>query len=280
MQSNLKIFEFNNKKIRIENINNEAYFCSIDICNILEYKNNTKAIRDNCEQDGLTTGFIIDTIGRKQKTTFINEANLLRLIMKSTMPQAKVFQNWVCADVLPQIRKTGSYNAVPQHTLPATYIEALEALVVIEKEKQTLLIENKEKQELLDKQAPQIEKYNQLHNAEGEFCLQDAMKMLHLHPNRAIDRLCQLKYIYNNNRRYSAYQKYIDSSLFTIKTVVNDNIKYGTYITAKGLAYFREILHKFNGCKIDEYKYNPYLTAKQNEFGRIAFKELQNIEKN
>ena len=166
MQDNLKIFEFNNKKIRIENINNEAYFCSIDICNILEYKNHTKAILDNCDQDGITASCITDRLGRKQQTRFINEVNLYKLIMKSTMPKAKAFQDWVCKDVLPQIRKTGSYNAVQQPQLPTTYIEALKALVIAE--------------ELLEKQAPQIEKYNQLHNIEGSFSLQDAMKILHL----------------------------------------------------------------------------------------------------
>ena len=262
MQDNLKIFEFNKKKIRIENINNEAYFCSIDICNILEYKNHTTAIQDNCDQDGLTASYIIDTIGRKQKTTFLNEANLYRLIMKSTMPKAKVFQDWVCKDVLPQIRKTGSYNAVQQPQLPANYIEALKALVIAE--------------ELLEKQAPQIEKYNQLHNIEGSFSLQDAMKMLHLKPNKAIDKLCKLKYIYDKNSKYNAYQKYIDNGLFTTKTILNDNVAYGIYITAKGLAYFRDILHKFNDCNVVAYKYNPYLTAKQNENSRLAFEKLNN----
>ncbi len=263
MQNNLKIFEFNNKKIRIENINNEAYFCSIDICNILEYKNHTKAIQDNCDQDGLTAGYIIDTIGRQQKTTFLNEANLYRLIMKSTMPKAKVFQDWVCKDVLPQIRKTGSYNAIQQPQLPANYIDALKALVIAE--------------ELLEKQAPQIETYNQLHNIEGNFSLQDAMKMLHLQPNKAIDRLCKLKYIYNNNGKYNSYQKYIDNGLFTTKTILNDNIAYGIYITAKGLAYFREILHKFHDCSVDflEFKYNNFMSAKNNENSRLAF-EKQN----
>ena len=262
MQDNLKIFEFNNKKIRIENINNEAYFCSIDICNILEYKNHTTAIQDNCDQDGLTAGYIIDTIGRQQKTTFLNEVNLYRLIMKSTMPKAKVFQDWVCKDVLPTIRKTGSYNAIQQPQLPTRYIEALKALVVAE--------------ELLEKQAPQIEKYNQLHNIEGSFSLQDAMKILHLQPNKAINRLCKLKYIYNNNGKYNSYQKYIDNGLFTTKTILNDNIAYGIYITAKGLAYFRDILHKFNDCSVVEYKHNPYLTAKQNENSRLAFEKLNN----
>lgn len=263
MQDNLKIFEFNNKKIRIENINNEAYFCSMDICNILEYKNHTKAIQDNCDQDGLTTGYIIDTIGRQQKTTFLNEVNLYRLIMKSTMPKAKVFQDWVCKDVLPTIRKTGSYNAIQQPQLPTTYIEALKALVIAK--------------ELLEKQAPQIEKYNQLHNIEGNFSLQDAMKMLHLKPNKAIDRLCKLKYIYNNNGKYNSYQKYIDNGLFTTKTILNDNIAYGIYITAKGLAYFRDILNKFHDCSVDflEFKYNDRMSAKNNENSRLAF-EKQN----
>jgi phage antirepressor YoqD-like protein len=213
--------------------------------------------------------------------SFVNEAGLYQLIFASRKKEARIFQNWIFNEVLPQIRKTGSYNAIQQPQLPANYIDALKALVVAEEEKQVLLLENTQKQELLEKQAPQIEKYNQLHNSDGEFSLQEAMKSLHLKPNKAIDKLRELNYIFSTKQYTNyAYQKYIDNGLFIIKThtLANNKTKPQTYITAKGLAYFREILHKFNDCSVDkvEYKYNPYLTAKQNENSRLAFEKMKN----
>ena len=58
------------------------------------------------------------TAGGKQKTYYINESNLYRCILKSDKPQAKNFENWICEEVLPQIRKTGAYG-VPAETAPA-----------------------------------------------------------------------------------------------------------------------------------------------------------------
>jgi prophage antirepressor-like protein len=58
-------------------------------------------------------------MGRTQRAHFINEQNLYRLIMRSDKPIAEPFQDWVCGDVLPSIRKTGKYG------LPQTFAEAL-----------------------------------------------------------------------------------------------------------------------------------------------------------
>lgn len=265
MQTGLQNFNFTDtQKLYISTIDNKEYFLAKNVCDILELGNVSQALtRVDSEY------IILNDIPHPQspskllKMSFVNEAGLYQLIFASRKKEAKIFQNWIFNEVLPQIRKTGSYNAIQQPQLPANYIEALKALVVAE--------------ELLEKQAPQIETYNQLHNIEGNFSLQDAMKMLHLKPNKAIDRLCKLKYIYNNNGKYNSYQKYIDNGLFTTKTILNDNVAYGIYITAKGLAYFRDILHKFHDCSVDflEFKYNNFMSAKNNENSRLAF-EKQN----
>lgn len=71
---------------------------------------------------------------------FINESGLYTLIARSNKPEARKFQRWVTSEVLPSIRKTGSYNV--QKQVPQTYLEALKALVVAEEEKEQLKLTN------------------------------------------------------------------------------------------------------------------------------------------
>ncbi len=139
-------FEFKSHEVRTVVIEGEPWFVAKDVCEILEIANARDAVAalDSDEKDGVG---ITDAIGREQKTTVVSESGLYALIFKSRKPQAKAFRKWVTSEVLPQIRKTGKYEV--QKT-PQTYIEALEALVIAEKEKQKLIENNTELEIKLD----------------------------------------------------------------------------------------------------------------------------------
>ena len=139
-------FEFKSHEVRTVIIDGEPWFVAKDVCEILEIANARDAVAalDSDEKDGVG---ITDAIGREQKTTVVSESGLYALIFKSRKPQAKAFRKWVTSEVLPQIRKTGKYEV--QKT-PQTYIEALEALVIAEKEKQKLIENNTELEIKLD----------------------------------------------------------------------------------------------------------------------------------
>ncbi|MCU0443744.1 MAG: GIY-YIG nuclease family protein [Microscillaceae bacterium] len=96
-------------QVRIIIIADKVWFCGIDICNILGYKNNSKAINDHCRPKGITKRYLLSN-GGKQEYTFISEGNLYRLITKSQKPEAEKFESWIFDEVLPQLRKTGSYS--------------------------------------------------------------------------------------------------------------------------------------------------------------------------
>ena len=106
---NLQIFnseEFG--EIRTVTKDGEPMFCLSDVCRVLEIKNVS-----DCKNRLMSKGVVItDTLtnGGNQKMTFINEANLYKVIFQSRKPSAERFTDWVTEDVLPQIRKTGSYN--------------------------------------------------------------------------------------------------------------------------------------------------------------------------
>lgn len=122
--------------VRTVQIDNEVWFVGKDVAEILGYSNPRKAILDHvdAEDKGVTK---CDTLGGTQELTVINESGLYSLVLSSKLPDAKKFKRWVTNEVLPQIRKTGSYH------LPQTYKEALQELLlkVEENEKLTAKIE-------------------------------------------------------------------------------------------------------------------------------------------
>lgn len=107
MQNALSIFNYQNNQIRTSIINEQPYFCGVDICNVLSIKNNRNVI--SRLKDGVHTVDIIDNMGRTQPATFINEKNVYKVIFQSRKPEAEAFADWVCGEVLPSIRKTGQY---------------------------------------------------------------------------------------------------------------------------------------------------------------------------
>ena len=107
---------YNNEEfgdIRTVTIENEPWFVGKDVAEALGYSNSRKALSDHVHDDdkGVTK---CDTLGGKQDLTIINESGLYALIFGSKLESAKRFKHWVTHDVLPVIRKTGSYSIIPK----------------------------------------------------------------------------------------------------------------------------------------------------------------------
>ncbi len=114
-------FTYENKQIRTQQIDGQIWFIAKDICEILDIKNSREAIKNLDDDDKKIVNH--DTLGGKQNISIINESGLYCLILKSRTAASKKFKRWVTHDVLPQIRKTGSY--VSQETVDI-YIQDLE----------------------------------------------------------------------------------------------------------------------------------------------------------
>jgi len=103
-------FNLDNKQITtLLDSDNNIWFIAREICKELNYTNTSNTIKKNCNKKGISMGYT-PTKGGKQKSILINEANLCRLIMRSTQKNAIKFQDWVVEEVLPCIRKTGEYS--------------------------------------------------------------------------------------------------------------------------------------------------------------------------
>ena len=108
-------------KIRTLVLDGEPWFVGKDVAMALGYKNTKDALFkhvDSCDKimgSQNATPSIMDNMGREQYPTWINESGLYALIFGSKLESAKRFKRWVTSEVLPAIRKTGSYNLTPQN---------------------------------------------------------------------------------------------------------------------------------------------------------------------
>lgn len=115
---------FNNDRfgqVRIVPVDGELMFVAKDVCDCLEITKHRDAIsRLDSDERGSVK---LDTPGGKQDVAAINEYGLYNLVLSSRKPEAKEFKRWITHDVIPSIRKTGSYSLAVPKSLP----EALRA---------------------------------------------------------------------------------------------------------------------------------------------------------
>lgn len=106
----LKIFENADfGKIRIVTIDGAPWFVGKDVALALGYTNPQKAVRTHIDEEDRGVNEM-DTPSGRQKLSIINESGMYALILSSKLPSAKKFKHWVTSEVLPAIRKTGSYG--------------------------------------------------------------------------------------------------------------------------------------------------------------------------
>jgi anti-repressor protein len=143
-------FNFNNETVRITGSFEDPWFIAKDVCSILGLSNVTEAVRPLPEKwRGLK---LLSTPSGNQNTNIINEAGLYRLIMRSNKTIAQKFQEWVCEEVLPNIRKKGEYRMNEEYQSKLKKLEQ-EKLDTEKKLDMTDYVLKKTKKELEDEKA-------------------------------------------------------------------------------------------------------------------------------
>lgn len=106
--------------------NGKPVFMAVEVARALGYSNPSKALNDHCKSlikldynESLESGFGINPRG----AMLIGQADVFRLVMRSKLPSAERFQDWVCEEVLPQIMATGQF-ALPDFTDPIVAAKA------------------------------------------------------------------------------------------------------------------------------------------------------------
>lgn len=112
-ENEIQVWNYESSEIRIVQVNGEVMFVGKDVADILGYQNGSRDINRHVEEEDRCKIMIFD--GRQDKETIvINESGLYSLILSSNLPNAKQFKRWVTSEVLPSIRKHGSYSVQSQ----------------------------------------------------------------------------------------------------------------------------------------------------------------------
>lgn len=97
--------------VRTVTIDGEPWFIAADVCSVLDHGNPTMAVAAlDDDEKGLSS---VETLGGAQQMVTVNEPGLYSLILRSRKPQARAFKRWITHDVIPSIRRTGSYSVAP-----------------------------------------------------------------------------------------------------------------------------------------------------------------------
>ncbi|WP_053228088.1 BRO family protein [Spirochaeta cellobiosiphila] len=134
-------------KVRVVYKEQQPWFIAMDICQSLEITpRDSVRYLDDEDKSNVSSKHIGLSGGRD--LLIINESGLYSLILRSRKPQAKAFKRWVTSEVLPSIRRTGSYNS---KKIPQTFPEALRAYAEEVEKRQSLEIDNQIKESRINK---------------------------------------------------------------------------------------------------------------------------------
>ena len=234
-------------EIRVIEQEGEPWFVGKDIAEALGYSNPRKAIIDHVDEEdrGVTK---CDTLGGKQEMTVINESGMYALILGSKLPTAKAFKRWVTSEVLPSIRKTGSYDVKQQEKAIQMIMQKFDRL-------EAKLVEDK----------PKVQFYDDMMASDGSIRIDTLANVLakngvvkengtpigrdslfrelrergFLTKGKALDGY--------GNKRYEnrPTQRAIERGLFERVASHNHGIlSYTVYVTPKGLAFFTSFFEK------------------------------------
>ena len=235
-------------EIRVAGTRENPMFCLADVCRVLELQ--VTPTKNRLKQDGVNLIKVIDSLGREQEATFVNEQNLYKVIMRSDKPQAETFQDWVCGEVLPSIRKTGNYSVQQRYEIPQSFSEALMLAA-----KQAKQIEAQQKQleakdEQIRQDAPRVLFSKAVETAKRSCLVSELAKILRqngidMGQNRLFDWMRKHGYLCSKGQYYNQpTQKAMELGLFELKqTAINKPdgsvlVSTTTKVTGAGQVYF------------------------------------------
>lgn len=130
--SNITPFDFDGHPIRVvTDDSGEPWFAANEICEVLGFGNPRDAVARHVDEDDVGKRDTIDNLGRKQLTNHVNESGMYALIFGSTKAEAKRFKRWVTSEVLPSIRRTGSYTGPATQQMAAPLRDQVDAGILL-----------------------------------------------------------------------------------------------------------------------------------------------------
>lgn len=241
----LKVFENPEfGEVRTVVLNDEVWFVGKDVVSALGYTDLTHAVLDHVEEDdrinSKSVGLFDPELGQRG-TWLINESGLYSLIFGSQLATAKKFKNWVTHDVLPELRKTGTYS-ISQKQDSYTIEDPVErAKRWIEEQEEKKLLENK-----ISELAPKAKLCDDILDAKLLVNFRDAAKEIGISQTQFTGWLKDNGYVYCTSAgELRPMEPYMESGLFQLKPYQNPYSGYKgsrTLITGRGLAAFKTLI--------------------------------------
>ena len=224
----------------MSNEQGEPIFCAKDVCNALGYSKPRNAIAQHVDKDDALKQGLIDSMGRKQEATFINESGLYALILSSKLESAKRFRKWVTSEVLPCIRKQGGYMVVrPDESDEVIMARALQIM-------QATL---QRRDEQIARLQPRADYADQVLDSISCFTVTQIGKELNMTGHDLNLLLCQMGIQYPQSGQYLLYADYARQGLAKNRTFEYHNadgdLKTKTYLvwTERGRNFIHQLLN-------------------------------------
>lgn len=224
--------------------NGEPMFCLTDVAKALGYSRPADAVSTHCKGVSILP---TPTNGGVQQVKFGKEGDVYRLVMKSKLPEAGMFQDWVCDEVLPSIRKHGVY-ATPQtiDNLLADPDNAIKVFQTLKEERQLRQIAEAK----IKEDAPKVLFADAVVGSKSTCLIGELAKIISqngypIGQNRLFQWMRENGYLGKHGERYNIpNQQYVEMGLFELKKGVrsgNDGVMkvtMTTKVTGKGQSYF------------------------------------------
>ena len=253
----LELFTFKGFELRATSIEEKPYFVGNEAAKMLGYTNYRNAVSKHVkEKDKLRTR--CKYAGQNREITLISEAGLYKLIMKSQLEEAELFQDWVTDEVLPQIRMTGGYVPIEKEDTEEEIMAKafLIAQRTIEKKEEII----KQKDQQLKEQAPKVEFHDDVLTANGTHTITSLASDYGWSGKTMNDKLHAMKIQYKQSGRWYLYQNHKNKGYTETSTYVTKG-KFGSKIqmkwTNKGRYFIYEQLkqHGINPNQDNLHKY-------------------------
>lgn len=216
----LQVFNYDSKEVRTVIIDGEPFWIAKDVCDILGYSNVSQTLTDNCKAKGISARYTpVMTEGGVQEVRIIPESDLFRLIIKSKLPAADKFENWVFEEVLPSIRKTGTYSV----NIPQTFAEALRLAA--------------DQAEQIEVMKPKAIEYDKFIDSDSLLDVGAVAKLFGIGRNNFFKMLRDHKILMSDNEPYQDYVKYFEIKVKPVPMGNKIENKTVTFFKPAGISY-------------------------------------------
>ena len=239
MNNEIQVFNYNDREVRTIQKDGEPWFVLKDVCGILSLGTPAR-VAERLDADEVSLTHLIDSIGRKQETTIINESGLYNVILRSDKPEAKPFRKWVTSEVLPSIRKNGGYIAGQEEMTPEELMAS--ALMVAQKtlaERDARIADLTVQNQIM---LPKADYFDELCDRGTLTGLYETAKELGIAPRKFTQALIDRKYLYRDKKGKLIPYEAKNDGLFELKETYNEKTQWSgtqTLVTVKGRELFR-----------------------------------------